>query len=419
VASAGTVIFSNAGNQAYTVTPSLAAGTWYSVSMSPDSGVVAADGGQLSITVTPLPIPSMSAVTPNLYGDTLTVTTDISGDLPHDIALRETAHGAIFAVSSQTIDFGSVPKGVNQSAQFSITNSGNAAGTLDFALGMSSAFSLPATVNVGASSSKQTNAGFAPTMKMSYSDTGTISVPMGTVLCAPLAFNMMTLKGVGTDQNVVDVNPTSLTFGSNGLVNCGATATAKTTTVTNNSTQTLTLAYSLALDGGSPYTVSGPSSVAMGQMATVTVTPKAIPAMSSTTADLYADTLTITATGTAVNETHTVALHETAQGAILSFNPTSLTITAGNNSSSSQNFTVNNAGNAQASYSLAVNGTDKADFGVSPTSSSVNGGSSAQETVTFSRGLLEFGTKSANVSITTTNTTLCAPLPANLGLTGN
>ena len=97
------------------------------------------------------------------------------------------------------------------------------------------------------------------------------------------------------------------------------------------------IANALTLAGGtsSPYTVSGPSTLAAGAMGTVTVTPRPVPAVSSTAPDAFADTLSIVATGGPVNETQTVALHETAQGAVLTLNPGSLTF-GGN---SSKNFT--------------------------------------------------------------------------------
>lgn len=414
-----TIIFSNAGNQAYTVSASLMGGASspYTFTMTPDSGVVASDGGTLSITVTPSAIPYPSQVTPNLYGDTLAVSTDVTGDLPHDIDLRETAHGSIFSVSQQQVPFGSVPVGVTGSAQFSVTNSGNAAGGLTFALSAGSAFSLPASAAVGANGSKQVTAQFSPTAMMGYSDNATLGVTAQTVLCEPLPFPptmAMSLVGTGSGASVVTLSAPSLDF---GLVHCGATAMQQTITVTNGSSQSLAMSYPLGRGASSPYTVSGPATIAAGMMGVVTVTPKMIPTASATTADGYADSLTITGLGGPVNESHTVALHQTAQGAILSFTPTSLSINANNNSSASKSFTVNNDGNLNATYTLSVGGTDAADFSVSPTTTSVSGGSSTQETATYHRALLELGTNTGNISIST-GAALCAPLPGAISLTG-
>jgi hypothetical protein len=150
-------------------------------------------------------------------------------------------------------------------------------------------------------------------------------------------------------------------------------------------------------------------------MGTVTVTPKAIPAVSSTTADAFGDTLTISASGGPINETHTVALHETAQGAVLTLNPSSLAFTG----NGSKNFTVNNAGNLPANYTLALSGDDPGRFSVSPTSGTANGGSSVTETVTYARpGLYLGGTFTANVTFSS-SVGLCAPLPGSIPLSGS
>jgi hypothetical protein len=55
----------------------------------------------VNVTVTPKPIPFPSLVSPNLYGETLTITTDATGDTdPHTVTLLETAHGAILSQSA-------------------------------------------------------------------------------------------------------------------------------------------------------------------------------------------------------------------------------------------------------------------------------------------------------------------------------
>ena len=409
------VTFRNDGNQAYTITPVLArdAGSPFVVSMTPPTGVVAVDGGTVVITVTPNALPQTSAVTPDLYGDTLTVTTDVPADRPRDIPLRLTARGSIFSISTSAIDFGSVAVGATASAQFTVSNSGNAVGGLVFTPGQPAIFGLPANAQVNPNTSTGQTGTLTPQGAMGYSDTASIAPASGTVLCRPLPFLTLSLAGSGTASNVVALSASSLTFGTGGLVPCGTTAGARTVTVTNNSSQALALALTLAGGASSPYTVSGPASVAAGAMVTVTVTPKLVPGTSSTAPDAFGDTLLITSTGGPINETHTVALHQTAEGAVLTLNPTALSFTA----SGSKNFTVNNAGNLSAAYTLALGGSNPSFFAVSPTSGSASGGGSVTETVTFSRPLLG-GALAATVTLSTSSG-LCAPLPAALTLSGN
>ncbi|MDP3151074.1 MAG: choice-of-anchor D domain-containing protein [Archangium sp.] len=410
---AKTVTFRNNGNQAYTVTPSLGrdAGSPYVVTMTPASGVVVTDGGTLVITVAPNPIPQTSAVTPNLYGDTLTVTTDVQSDSPRNIPLRLTARGSVFAISSSSINFGSVTVGATANGQFTVSNSGNAPGALVFSPIAPQVFGLPANALVNAGSSSIESATFSPAMQTTYSDMATVAKTAATVLCQPLPFTSLALAGIGTGGNVVAVSATSLNF---GLVPCGTTAAARTVTVTNNSSNQLALAYALAGGAASAYLVSGPASIAAQTMGTVTITPKQVPATSSTVADAFADTLTITASGGPVNETHTVALHETAQGAVLTLNPGSLSF-SGNGS---KNFTVNNAGNLAAAYTLTLGGTDPERFSVSPTSATATGGSSVAEAVTYTRPVVWLGaTYTAGVTLSS-SAGLCAPLPGTLPLSG-
>jgi hypothetical protein len=202
---------------------------------------------------------------------------------------------------------------------------------------------------------------------------------------------------------------TSLNF---GFVACGAQAGVQTFTVTNNYSQTLTLTLTLGGGDASPYFVSGPASLDMGATGTVTVTPKAIPGIASIAPDGFGDSLSVNASGAALNETHEVALHETAQGAILSFNPNSLTFTT----SGTKVFTVNNVGNLSAPFTLTLGGSTR--FSINPTSgTAAAAGGSVGVNATFDRPLFG-GPHSANVQVGTT-AARCAPLPANLTLNGN
>ncbi len=412
-APARVVTFSNPGNRPYQVIPALGRGSSspFAFTMTPGNGDVAADGGTLVLTVTPRPVPSTSPVSLDFYADTLNVTTDVVGDVPRQIALRETARGAILAVSSSALDFGSVPVGVSATSQFTVTNTGNAAGTLRFVAGQPNIFALPAEVTVNAAGASGVTASFTPMAAVPSSDSAQLSVAPGTVLCQPLSGVPVTLSGVGTSSQVVAQSETSLMFGSSGFVPCGSQPAARSFTLRNDSSQVLTLGYALS---GTAFQVSGPSSVAVGTTVTVAVTPRPMPAVANTTPDFFADTLTVTATGGPVNEVHTVALHMTAQGAKLAFSPASLTLTANHPRSQTLGFFIENTGNLTATYSLALSGSSR--FFLSSSTTSVPAANRSPGSVTFSPNNTS-ATQSGSMSINTA-TPLCAPLPAAMMLTG-
>jgi len=96
-------------------TTKLAAGDASRYLVVPDSGFVLASR-QVALSVYSKPIPAVSATTDNLYGETLTVTTDADGDAPHEVAITQTAHGAILSFSLPAIDFPS-PSVIGSAAQ--------------------------------------------------------------------------------------------------------------------------------------------------------------------------------------------------------------------------------------------------------------------------------------------------------------
>lgn len=409
-APAQTVTFTNSGNQPYRVTAALAnPSSPFAISLSPSDGTVAADGGTLQILVTPSAIPQSSAVTTNLYGDTLTVTTDVAGDTPHDIPLTQTARGSIFTFSTPSLQFGDIAVGSQGTAQFTVINSGNATGTLNFAQGSTGRFTVPASVTVAGGVGAPVLGMFSPTMQMVVTDSASVSATSQTVLCQPLPARLG-LEGRGTNTPVVVQSVNSLTFGTSGLVPCGTQASAKTFTLRNDSTQALTLTPSVTGNVGA-YVVNCPAMVGVGATVTVTVTPNAIPQTADTANDFFGATLTVRAQGGPVDENHVVALHMTAQGARMAFNTTAL---RNFDATANQSFTVLNTGNASASVTLTLadtgNGYSRSPAGMTtvPTSGLVGG-------VTFSRPFLVFGNLTNSLSLATTST-LCAPLPSALSL---
>jgi hypothetical protein len=369
--------------------------------------VSVAAGASVVITVTPKAIPSVSEVTPNLYGDTLTVTTDDPSDSPHALDLRMTAQGAILSQSSASIDFGAVILNTTATTPITVTNSGNVPATVSYGLG-TAAFGLTPQGQTVAGGSKYTaDVTFTPTAKTAYASTATMSIAPGPVLCAPLPAGI-TLAGQGAVS--ASLSPTSLDF---GLVSCNTTAAAKTVVLKNTGTAAFTWNGTL----GKTYYAIAPKTGSLnpGDTVTITVTPAKVPATSATTADLYADTLTI-ATTPSLESPYLVSLHETASGAILSFNPTSLAfgyVRAGR--SSTLSFAVANSGNVAAPYTLSIGGSNPAVFSVTPTSGTAGAGSSAAESAKFSPAVS--GGRSANVSLAT-SAVRCGPIPNPLTMSG-
>ena len=54
------------------------------------------------LTLTPKQIPASSSTAADAFADTLTITTNISGDTPHNVQLHETAQGDLAPRTRQT-----------------------------------------------------------------------------------------------------------------------------------------------------------------------------------------------------------------------------------------------------------------------------------------------------------------------------
>jgi hypothetical protein len=360
------------------------------------------------VTVTPSSIPATSAVDPNGYGDTLTVTTTAAGDMPHAIDLRETAQGAILSESASSLPFGPTAIGTTASSQFTVTNAGNASATVSFGT-QTNAFAVsPQGQTLGAGSSYSPIVTFTPGAANAYMDDASMTVDTSTVLCNPLP-SAATLSGSGTTTTSVAVAPTNVDF---GLVACGSTAAPQAVTIKNDGSASFT--WSAALTTARYHVSPMGGSLPPGASATVTINPAAIPQTSAVTPDLYADTLTLT-TNAPGDAAHAVSLHQTALGAILSFNPKTLamgTVPQGQDVQST--FNVVNNGNLTAAAVLKPMGGP--DFHLDVTNVNVAGaGGASTATVTFAPRSM--GPQSAAVSVTT-STALCGPLPPPLGLSG-
>lgn len=399
-----TVQIMNAGTTGFGWSASLAKGasSWYVLSATSGANK---PGDISSLKVTPKPIPATSPAGEAAYADTLTITTDIPGDTPQTIPITMSARGAVIVFSAATaIDFGKVPAGTSAMNPVTIQNTGTAPASVSLAISGGPVFSLDALgpFTIGPTDSETVTAAFEPVAVGPQNATLTLSVPSTTVLCAPLPSRAV--AGTGTNGTVA-LSTSSLDFGQ---TDCGKQATAKTVVLSNPGSARYTFAADLAGTTQTAYTVAPATGfVDPGQSVTLTVTPLAVPADSPVTPDGLADTLTVTSD--AYGDTpHTVAIHQTARGAVLAINPQYVYlgyVLIG--ASGSGSFSVANTGNAPATVSFS---SPQATMTVAPQGQTVAAGGSLAATATFKP--VAVGLVQAVVSVTVpAGVAVCGALP--------
>jgi alpha-tubulin suppressor-like RCC1 family protein len=195
----------------------------------PANGAVLARS-QLTVMIYSKPIPQESEITDNLYGDMLTVTTDKDGDKPHLVAIKQTARGAIFEASSDTVNIAApVPMGTSVTAPIMITNVGNASAKLK---ATSSFFNF--TIDSGGQviapgDSVAATLQFTPAHNVADNQTMTLAAESGPICGAP---STVAVSGTGTAKGLaVQAVPAATTPRPN---NSGGASTlcVKTTTGT-------------------------------------------------------------------------------------------------------------------------------------------------------------------------------------------
>jgi hypothetical protein len=221
-----TFTVANTGNQSFSWTAALAKGNASPYTLSSFGGVLLANTA-VTVTVTPAGIPATSAVTPNLYGDTLTITTNAGGDSPHVIPIAQTARGAIISLSASTIAFNVTNIGTPASMPLGVNNAGNASANVTFTPGTQSYAVTPSPMTVPASSTNNpATVTFTPVALGTVNDTITLST--SSVLCQPLPQPVTT---TGTVRVTVaqleldyagnrDGNGTACALTTNGYVVC-------------------------------------------------------------------------------------------------------------------------------------------------------------------------------------------------------
>lgn len=315
-ASAQTIVFTNPGNQDYSITSSaLKNNTYYTVTMDPPSGVVPANnGGAVTFTVTPKPIPAQVPVVPDLptFSDELTITTDAQGDTPHKIPLNMGAQGVILRnIASKSWSFGTVNVGATGYYNASLRNDGNVPVTMSMSGATFNEFRFPQkTLNPG---NNVVTGQFTPSAAQAYADTATLVIPQDTVLCQPLPNYDLTLAGTGATGATVTIAG-NLAFPA---VNCGGSAASPQSIYITNSGNA-PLNYTTAFDYGAYYSVSGGGSGTVapnGGTAQITVSPAAIATSPSTQSGSapYTDRLIVSMGG----QTYAVPISMTARGAEL------------------------------------------------------------------------------------------------------
>jgi alpha-tubulin suppressor-like RCC1 family protein len=197
----------NSGNASFNWTAALGNTTNPNFTISPTSGTVLPNG-QSFVFVTPNAIPQTSATTPDLYGDTITVTTTVAGDTPHTVTLLETAHGAILTFSASSLPFGTQTLFGPASTQIlSVTNTGNATASVTLidatTTNSSFGFSPSGANNVapGATNKLGVTVSFSPTGFGAINDS--VSMSTSSVLCNPLpTATSLTGSGKGVASQV-------------------------------------------------------------------------------------------------------------------------------------------------------------------------------------------------------------------------
>jgi hypothetical protein len=352
------VSITNTGKFALTWTAALSAGATH-FTLSPVSGAVS-PGGTSTLQIIPNAIPSVSAVTTDLYGGVVTIQTSASNDTTHVIQLHQTARGVILnSTLGSALAFGSQAVSLTANSPYSLTNTGNIPATVNLAVGAAPIFGVlpPSGANsipfvIAANGTAAPTITFSPSALQSYADTMvTTLVGPAVGTCGPLPPNV-TLSGSG--NNTVLLSPTNLDFGT---TNCGTTAAFQQVLLTNKGAQ-ITFTTALAKGANSPFVVTNApagNTVPPNGIMTFTITPKTVPKPSSTLANGFGDTLTIT-TNDGTPSIHNITLNQTARGAILQFTPLAIATVGLGGASQFAAFTVVNAGNYQGTYKLG-NGT--------------------------------------------------------------
>ncbi len=405
-----TVTIQNIGNAAFTWTATLLHGNGTFYTLSATSGPVG-PMASVPVMVTPKVVPATSSTAPDAFADTLTITTTAAMDVPHTVALHETAQGAIISRSLNSLNFGNVASGTTSTQTYTFSNTGNVNATLTLTNG-DTAFvqTTPLLASAGAGVFTTESVSFQPTLTQPYSDISLLALQAPVPLCGSLPGNL-TLSGTGTNPSLT-ATPSTLNFGS---IPCGTAAlSTQTVNVTNNGPAT-TFSAVLLKGAGSYFSINPASgSMTAGGIVPIVVTGNMIPSTASTSSNAYGDTLQVT-TGT--NNVADINLNMTALGAVLAFSKANIAFSATPpNTPVTSPLTVNNTGNAPVTVTLVPS---LGVFTTTPITGAVPAGTMLPVTASFEPTSITPPSYSGTLSMTVPmGAYLCGPLPMPIPLTG-
>ena len=373
---------------------------------------------QAALRISPKAIPAVSPTTADYYTDTISVTTDpVIPGATFTVGVKQTARGAILAYVPSGADFGAVPVNHSATSDFVIANTGN--DNAEITLSSDNprfTYNKLGPFAVAAANQTPVTATFSAADTPPQAGKLKMTVSAGTTLCSAVPADF-TMAGSGSTGAAL-VSPTSLLFGSAGLVACGTQAASIPVTITNsgNAAFTYTAAFT---SGASSYTMSPTTGTvqANGGQAVIQIQPNPIPQVSPVTPELYSGSVSVT-TDAVGDSAHIVQLHQTAKGVILtSSNHGALDFGGVSvNQTATQQFNITNAGNVDAQLNL-----NKANpvFGFANTLPiAIGAGQNAVPVVTFTPKDTTTYTDTITMNLASSTTT-CGPLPANIALSGN
>jgi hypothetical protein len=414
---AQTVRLQNTGNAALRWTGALGrADSPFSVDVA--AGALGA-GESVTITVTPEPIPAVSATTAGFYDDALVITTDVPLAPAFTVKLLETARGAVLELDPPALTVPPTPLGSASVAPFTLRNRGNAPATVTLSPAPSTFAVTPASATVppapgGAPGTRAGELTYTPGPDVGP-ESGTVGISTADPVCAPLPALLVTATALG---GVLRASPAPGSTIDLGLVDCGTAGVATRVVVTNDGNALFTVTPSLGAVSPPRYSVTpgGASPVAPGKSLTFTVTPQVITVPASVAPNAYGDRLTL-ATNIPGDAPHTFDLARTAQGAILSY-PTSHVFFATSAGTTSPPFdlALTNRGNAPAAVVFSPTATSP--FAFAPGTVAVGAASSASTGVTYSPAPPGPRSDVESIPVGVAGTVLCEPLPGSIELRG-
>lgn len=335
--SAQSVVLSNTGNTALTVSGVSVSGQYGATHNCPASLAV---GASCTVNVTFAP------VTMGAQNGTLTASTNGGNQT---VSLSGTGLLAVLGAAPSSVAFGNQTVGSTSAAQtVTLTNSGNAGVTVSAAT-VTAPFSLLATT-CGASLAASSSC----TYSLTYSPAGMGGSAGSLSIPASAGTQTVSLSGTGL-QTSGQIDKSSLAFGNQAV---STTSSAQTVTLSNTGNTTLGIT---SIDASGQFTSANNCSASLAAGATCAINVSFAPA----TIGAQSGTLTVT---TAAG-TYSATLSGTGLLAVLAASPS--TVAFGNqvvnSASATQTVTLSNTGNTSATVSAA---TISSPFSVASTSCS-------------------------------------------------